>query len=438
MILLRKNYKIYFMITLALIFIIFGTLFAKKDYKTSEALNQNLSDSVVLLVGSSKALLNDKEMQIEKNSDKIVPYVKEGRTLVPVRFITEALGASVNWDDNENKAIIMFGDRIISFVMNSDQMEVNGDKSKIYVPAQIQNSRIFVPLRTLMEALNKKVFYDRGLIIVSDTDNFFEVNTQKNEIDEIIKRLTTIENEDEKVQVIRAFTGEATNFETEVNKDEYNTTPFAITNTEGIKSFIKKYGVPRYDPIHKEQDMDFKNNMILVFPETNDRIEINEFEITKKDKNSILVEWKAEMNSDFRRGGYMGIYFAYVIPLYDKVEFKEKGRISIDTPTEKSITEKSLSDKTKILDIKEMELNISGDKIIYEPDGGVKKAWYTRYIFNLNEFNKIVGKPQNVTLEIKIVNHKENISYPTEGNSQIPSGGFHYSTFECSIIRVVD
>ena len=44
--------------------------------------------------------------QVEMDDDDVEPFIYEGRTMVPVRFVSEALGADVDWDGNTNTVII--------------------------------------------------------------------------------------------------------------------------------------------------------------------------------------------------------------------------------------------------------------------------------------------------------------------------------------------
>ena len=56
---------------------------------------------VVAIIGSDVMYVNDEEIIID-----VPPMIKAGRTLVPVRFITEAFGYNVKWDNNARSVII--------------------------------------------------------------------------------------------------------------------------------------------------------------------------------------------------------------------------------------------------------------------------------------------------------------------------------------------
>lgn len=90
------------------------------------------------------------------------PFIQDGRTLVPVRAIFEALGASVEWDSPFVTA--KKGETIVFFGVGSQYNHYNKNYMRIYdgwdVPAQIINDRVFVPLRAVSEAFDCEVSWD--------------------------------------------------------------------------------------------------------------------------------------------------------------------------------------------------------------------------------------------------------------------------------------
>lgn len=93
------------------------------------------------------------------NSD-VPPYVKDGRTLAPIRAILEALGMTVSWDGTTQTATAVKADITISVTINSNIAVVNGVQKTLDVPAEITNGRTFVPVRFFAEALNMNVDWD--------------------------------------------------------------------------------------------------------------------------------------------------------------------------------------------------------------------------------------------------------------------------------------
>ncbi|PKM57959.1 MAG: hypothetical protein CVU98_03490 [Firmicutes bacterium HGW-Firmicutes-3] len=88
------------------------------------------------------------------------PVIKEGRTLIPVRAITEAMGAAVTWNSEEKLVTIVKDDQTIVFDLLNNITYVNGVEATIDVPAGVMNNRTMVPLRFIAENLGLKVVWD--------------------------------------------------------------------------------------------------------------------------------------------------------------------------------------------------------------------------------------------------------------------------------------
>lgn len=91
------------------------------------------------------------------------PYVdpQAGRALAPVRFISEALGAGVDWDIKTGQVTITDGGKEIVLTLGSREVWINGGKQTIdCVPALLPPGRTFTPLRFVSETLGAKVDYE--------------------------------------------------------------------------------------------------------------------------------------------------------------------------------------------------------------------------------------------------------------------------------------
>ena len=110
--------------------------------------------------------------------DNVLPYIESGRTMMPIRAVAESLGAKVDWDaDNE---IVTIDDRI-ELEVNNDVAIVDGKQVIMDVPAEIRKSRTFVPLRFVSENMGAKVSWDndtRTVKIFTPEDSKPETQTQ--------------------------------------------------------------------------------------------------------------------------------------------------------------------------------------------------------------------------------------------------------------------
>ena len=102
--------------------------------------------------------LNGKALPTE-NIDQ-PPIIENGRTLVPLRVIFEALGAEVTWEDATQTVGATRGDIKISLQIGSSEMKINDTVKTLDVPAKLLNSRTLVPVRAVAEAFGCKVGWD--------------------------------------------------------------------------------------------------------------------------------------------------------------------------------------------------------------------------------------------------------------------------------------
>jgi len=140
-----------------------------------------LKEAVVLYMGNSSAFVNNALKTLDAS-----PVLKYSRTLVPVRFIAESLGAKVDYNAEDKTVTVAYSDRTVKMVLGSRHMTVNGRQSTLDVPAESIDGRTFIPLRALTEALGKKVFYSGGLIVVSDCDGILDEGADSELIKAII------------------------------------------------------------------------------------------------------------------------------------------------------------------------------------------------------------------------------------------------------------
>ncbi len=90
----------------------------------------------------------------------VPPAIEDGRTLVPLRAIFEALGAEVLWDGKTQTVTALAGDTQIDLTIGQLTAHINNEPYTLDVPAKITDGRTMVPLRFVSEALGAKVQWD--------------------------------------------------------------------------------------------------------------------------------------------------------------------------------------------------------------------------------------------------------------------------------------
>ena len=95
------------------------------------------------------------------------PYVdSNSRVLVPVRFVSEQLGAKVEWDSVAKRVTIIDGDKVAILNINSKQIMVSGQVKELDTAAIVKGTRTYVPIRFVSEALGSTVKWDNKVRIV--------------------------------------------------------------------------------------------------------------------------------------------------------------------------------------------------------------------------------------------------------------------------------
>ncbi len=143
--------SLFVLITLLLVILLAGT--ASAEVKERD---------VNLVIGSSQAQINDQSVTMSAPAVEV-----DGRTLVPLRFISEAFGCDVQWNGDLNTATVTLVDQIIEVPVGKNYAVINGGKTDVLVPAQLINDRTYVPLRFISENLGAKVDYNANTSAIS-------------------------------------------------------------------------------------------------------------------------------------------------------------------------------------------------------------------------------------------------------------------------------
>ena len=100
------------------------------------------------------------------------PYIKAGRTYVPVRYLGLALGvvdADVVWDAATQKVTMTLGENVVEMTIGNTTITVNGEAKAMDVAPEISNGRTMLPARYVAEGLGYAVGWDAstGTVLVS-------------------------------------------------------------------------------------------------------------------------------------------------------------------------------------------------------------------------------------------------------------------------------
>lgn len=110
---------------------------------------------VVLTLDDPNALVNGETVPLDAPGQLV-----EGSTMVPLRFVASGLGATVQYDAGPRLITVTLGSRVVKLWIGNREAEVDGLKTPLAAPPVVVNGRTMVPLRFISEAFGAMVNYD--------------------------------------------------------------------------------------------------------------------------------------------------------------------------------------------------------------------------------------------------------------------------------------
>ncbi len=96
----------------------------------------------------------------EAKTMDVAPIIRNDRTMLPVRYVAEALGAEILWDGATSTATLKTAVTEIKITVGATTALVNGQSVTLDSPAFIENSRTYMPVRFVAETLGATVGWD--------------------------------------------------------------------------------------------------------------------------------------------------------------------------------------------------------------------------------------------------------------------------------------
>lgn len=134
-------------------------------------------EDVIFLHIDNYATVSDGVLKwIDRGNQAVKPFIKEGRTMVPLRFITEELGATVVYDGATRGITITLGDTVMSLTVGQKAYTLNGQMFQMDSEALVMENRTFVPVRFVSEALGRAVQWlgDERIVVVTPADALWD------------------------------------------------------------------------------------------------------------------------------------------------------------------------------------------------------------------------------------------------------------------------
>jgi hypothetical protein len=206
-------------LTLTLVLMLSFNVFAEGDnYKMDE--NGNL----IKVDENFDNTVNVKVNGIDVKFKDAKPFINsENRTVVPVRFVAEALGAKVDWKGETRTVIIDQEQKHIELVIGAMEATVDSETVKFDTKAEIYFDRTFVPLRFVSEALGATVGWNGETRTVTiDTTEKESLTPQEKPLAKNVKEMIKELKDEELKEVVKSV------------PNTYVTSGFVHYNSDGI------------------------------------------------------------------------------------------------------------------------------------------------------------------------------------------------------------
>ncbi|OWR27543.1 hypothetical protein CDO73_21645 [Saccharibacillus sp. O23] len=141
---------------MALLFVLLLTLTSAVPAFAAEKVTLSLQ----MRIGSTSALVNGEKETIEK------PFVQNGTTLVPLGVFQRTFGTSSRLE-GENLVRLSYGSRSVTFAIGGKSATVNGKKVALAAAPVMKNGTLMVPMRPVTDMLGAEVKFASGSIVVT-------------------------------------------------------------------------------------------------------------------------------------------------------------------------------------------------------------------------------------------------------------------------------
>ena len=110
---------------------------------------------IALQINNPAMDVDGKNVNIDENGT--TPVIVDGRTLLPVRAVVEAMGGVVGWDQATKTVTLTVGEDVVKLTINSTAAVLNDEAKTLDVAPVIINSRTMLPIRFVMESFGGQV-----------------------------------------------------------------------------------------------------------------------------------------------------------------------------------------------------------------------------------------------------------------------------------------
>ncbi len=121
-------------------------------------LQKQIKTEIKLVIGQKTAYIGD-----EAKTLPVAPYVEgPGHTMLPFRFIGEVLGADIGWESSSQTVSYQLGDKEMQLQIGSKTATIDGQEIQLDAAPALKGAHTVVPVRVVSEGLGAEVTWDES------------------------------------------------------------------------------------------------------------------------------------------------------------------------------------------------------------------------------------------------------------------------------------
>jgi len=138
------------------------------SYDAQDMITLARNNDIHLTIGANKMIVKGEELIVDERDKNVAPFILDGKTMVPVRAICNALDAEVTWNYEESSTVIDSFSGEIQFKESDDFYVSNGMSKKWSESPVVINNIMYVPLRDICREFGESIVWNNGEIHITD------------------------------------------------------------------------------------------------------------------------------------------------------------------------------------------------------------------------------------------------------------------------------
>lgn len=176
--------------------------------------NSGTNLTLSMEIGNPVMTVNGTQSEIDPGRGT-APVIQNGRTLVPIRAIVEAMGGTVNWDGETQTALLEYNGDAITLTIGSNTAYLNENENTLDTTPAVINGRTMLPIRFIAESFGFDVDWDEDTKTITISGQTVSADTPAAIQEE---NSNTGENSDESANVLVVYYSATGNTEEAANK----------------------------------------------------------------------------------------------------------------------------------------------------------------------------------------------------------------------------